>query len=51
MTRDIHVDHTPTHIRKVSIYDRMGSGAIALTEEEAEYVRDRLDEILDDADD
>lgn len=45
--RDIRVDYYGNHERKVSIYNRMGGGNISLTEEEAEYVKERLDEVVD----
>lgn len=46
---DIHVDRRTNHSREVSIYDRFGAvGDISLTVEEAEFVRDRLDEVLED---
>jgi len=45
MTKDIHVEES--HDR-VQIYDRLGRfGSIELTESEAEFVRERLDEILE----
>ena len=47
---DIHVDRYHNHhSRQISIYDKYGAvGDISLTIEEAEFVRDRLDEVLDD---
>jgi hypothetical protein len=46
---DIRVEHRPNHSREVSIYDRFGSsGHISLTIEEAEFVKDRLEELVDD---
>jgi len=45
---DIHVERRQNHSREVSIYDRYGAvGDISLTADEAEFVRDRLDEVLD----
>lgn len=51
ITTDIHVDRYRNHSRQISIYDRYGAvGDISLTVEEAEFVRDKLDEVLDDED-
>lgn len=47
MARSLHVDHYPNHEQEVSIYDKLGGGHISLDTEEAEYVRERLEEILD----
>lgn len=49
METDIHVERRRSHTRQVSIYDRLGrAGDLSLTVDEAEFVRDRLDEVLDD---
>lgn len=46
---DIRVERAKNHTREISIYDRFGGmGDIELTVEEAVFVRDRLDEVLDD---
>lgn len=49
MATDIHVERRRNHDREFSIFDRFGgAGNISLTEGEAEYVRDRITEELDD---
>lgn len=46
---DIRVTRRRNHSREVSIYDRFGRyGGISLSVEDAAFVRDRLDEVLDD---
>lgn len=48
MATDIHVSRRTNHSREVSIYDRFGgAGHISLTVDEAEFVRDRLNKVLD----
>lgn len=47
MDTDIRVERATSH-PKILIYDRFGgAGDISLTEEEAEFVRDRLEEVLE----
>jgi hypothetical protein len=45
---DIHVDRRRNHSRELHIYDRFGRyGDISLTVQKAEFVRDRLNQVLD----
>lgn len=49
LTTDIHVSRHRNHTRQISVYDRYGrAGDISLTVGEAEFVRDRLNEVLGD---
>lgn len=48
ITTDIHVSRRRNHRRQISIYDRYGRvGDISLTVDEAEFVRDRLNKVLE----
>lgn len=46
--RQLNVERQRNLDREISIYDKLGGGYISLNIEEAEYVRDRLDALLDD---
>jgi len=45
MVRDIRVDEHSGHIY---VYDKLGSGSLTLSEDEAEYIQERLSEVLGD---
>lgn len=48
MPTDIHVDRRENHSREISIYDRFGgAGNISLTVQEAAFVHERLESVLD----
>lgn len=49
VTTDIHVERRRNHTREIAIYDRYGRvGDMSLTEDEARFVKHRLEEVLDD---